>query len=146
MPQIPKLIASPHQRNTKFCSLLALNHIYLQQIFIVTSATNTAGLNVMEAGPGLHNTFFLRSIRFRFFLKRSSTSAAITIVSKLGSRYQFQLQFLKHWRFDLSFNSNRGSIQCSITTTISVAVQAICNFNFGSIAAVFTMQSQLQYQ
>ena len=81
---------------------------------------------------GLHNTFFLRSIRFRFFLKRSSTSAAITIVSKLGSRYQFQFQFLKHWGFNLSFNSNRGSLQCSITTTISVVITTEYDFNSDS--------------
>ena len=49
---------------------------------------------------------------------------------------------------EYDFNSDSGSygVHNSITVTISVAVQAICNFNFGSIAAVFTMQSQLQYQ
>ena len=87
---------------------------------------------VVDQTPGLHNTFFLRSIRFRFFLKRSSTSAAITIVSKLGSRYQFQYQFLKHWGFNLSFNSNRGSLQCSITTTISVVITTEYDFNSDS--------------
>ena len=75
---------------------------------------------------------FLRSVRFWLFLERSSTSTAITIVSKHGIRYQFQFQLLEHWRFNLSFNSNSCSIQGSIATTISVAISTECNFSFDS--------------